>query len=352
MNQKWLATIFFFALLLALLYLAFLILSPFLKAITWAALLAILAYPAYVRLLRIVRGRATLAALAVTLLILLVIVLPAFRIATFLSQEALEFAKNTSVFSADQGLGYLREWPSLAPLFRLWDSVSAALASFEIDLKRIMAQGAQVASHYVVAQVKDFAQDLLLFAVNFAFVLFSLFFFLRDGKDLCERIRLLLPVEPEHQSLLFERVVTAVFGVIHGIFITATVQGLLAGLAYWALGLPFAVLLGVATSFAALFPIGGSALIWLPASLYLFFQGAYMQGTMLLVWGTAVVAGIDNILRPILMGSRLHLSALFLFFSILGGVQLFGVLGLILGPVLFALLAALLDLYVKEYTNA
>lgn len=352
MNQTWLATIFFFALLLAMLYVAFLILSPFLKAITWAALLAILAYPAYVRLLNLLRGRATAAALTVTILITFVIVFPAFRIASFLSQEAVELARNTSVFSSGEGLGSLREKPSLEPLFILWDSVSAALASFELDLQKILVQGAQAASQYLVTQVKDIAQNLFIFAVNFTIVLFSLFFFLRDGKDLCARIRLLLPVEPQHQALLFDRVVTAVFGVIHGIFITATAQGLLAGLAYWWLELPFAVLLGVATAFAALFPIGGSALVWLPAALYLFSQGAYVQGTILLVWGAAVVAGIDNILRPILMGSRLHLSVLFLFFSILGGIQLFGVLGLILGPVLFALLAALLDLYLKEYANA
>ena len=130
------------------------------------------------------------------------------------------------------------------------------------------------------------------------------------------------------------------------------VQGLLAGLAYWVLGVPFAILLGVATAFAALLPIGGSTLISIPASIYLFLKGNYLYGVILLGWSLGIVGSIDNLLKPILIGSRLRLPTLFLFFSLLGGLSLFGALGLVLGPVLFALLAALLDLYMKEYANA
>ena len=134
--------------------------------------------------------------------------------------------------------------------------------------------------------------------------------------------------------------------------IVAMVQGLLAGLAYWVLGVPFAILLGVATAFAALLPIGGSTLISIPASIYLFLKGNYLYGVILLGWSLGIVGSIDNLLKPILIGSRLRLPTLFLFFSLLGGLSLFGALGLVLGPVLFALLAALLDLYMKEYANA
>lgn len=351
MNQNWLVTIFFFALLVVILYGAFLILTPFLKAITWAAILAIVVYPAYAKLLQLLRGRSSAAALVVTVLITLLIVLPTFRIAGFLSDEAVELVKTLRALTNGGEVELLKEKPWVETLLRLWDAVAFQLAPFDIDLKKIAIEGAQLTSGFLVSQVKEIAQDLFIFAVNFIIVLFSFFFFLRDGRVLCDKIRSLLPMDQQHQAHLFENIVNSLHAVIHGCLITAMIQGLLAGLAYWFLGVPFAILLGIATAFTALFPIGGSSLIWLPASLYLLLQGAYIQGLILLGWGAGIVGTVDNVLKPIFIGSRLRLPLLFLFFGILGGLRLFGVLGLILGPVLFALLAALLDLYMKEYAR-
>ncbi|MBI4490262.1 MAG: AI-2E family transporter [Deltaproteobacteria bacterium] len=352
MNQNWLVTIFFFALLLVILYLSFLILSPFLKAFTWAAILAIIVYPAYAWLLKLLKDRATLAALIVTILITLLIVLPAFRIAGFLSQEAVDLARTVRALTNSDGIELWKGKPWVQDLLKLWDAISFELASFEIDLRKVVVQGAQLASGFLVSQVKEIAQDIFIFAVNLIIALFSFFFLLRDGSYFCDRIRRLLPMDPEHQAHLFENMVDSLFAVIHGCLIVAIVQGLLAGLAYWVLGVPFAILLAAATAFAALLPIGGSTLISIPASLYLFFQGAYVKGVILLAWSLGIVGTIDNLLKPLLIGNRLRLPVLFLFFSILGGLSLFGALGLILGPVLFALLAALLELYMKEYVKA
>jgi predicted PurR-regulated permease PerM len=348
-NQNWLVTAFFFALLFVILYLGFLIISPFLKAIAWAAILAIVVYPVYIRLLKLLRGRATIAALIVTVLITFLIVFPAMRIGVFLSQETVELAKTIRTSIDGNELETWKGNPWVKEFLRFWETVSSELAVFDIDLKKTVVQGAQLASGALASQVKGAAQNVFAFAVNFIIVLFSLFFLLRDGRQLSERIRSLLPMDQQHKELLFQNIVNALFGVIHGALITAMAQGLLAGLAYWFLGVPFAVLLGAVTAFTALFPIGGSSLVWLPVSLYLFLQGTYIQAIILLVWGAGIVGGIDNILKPLLIGSRLRLPTLFLFFSILGGLSLFGVLGVILGPVLFALLAALLDLYMKQY---
>ncbi|MFQ5849456.1 MAG: AI-2E family transporter [Candidatus Binatia bacterium] len=352
MNQNWLVTIFFFALLLVILYLAFLILSPFLQAILWAAILAIVVYPVYACLLKLLKGRKTIAALIVTILITFLIVFPAMRISIFLSQEAVELARtvrsqvNGNEFELWKGKPWVRD------LVTLWETISSELAFFEIDLRKSVVQGVQLASGLLVSQVKDVAQNVFLFAINFIIALFSFFFLLRDGKDLSNKVRSLLPMDHAHKEHLFQNIVNALFAVIHGALITAMVQGLLAGLMYWILGVPFAVLLGVTTAFMALLPIGGSFLVWFPTAIYLFLQGTYLKGVILLIWGAGIVATIDNVLKPLLIGSRLRLPVLFLFFSILGGLRLFGVIGLILGPVLFALLVALLDLYMKEYVKA
>jgi predicted PurR-regulated permease PerM len=158
-------------------------------------------------------------------------------------------------------------------------------------------------------------------------------------------------MDHERQERLLSNIVDAVTAVVHGALVVAMVQGLLAGLAYWVLGVPFAVLWGVATAFTALLPIGGSTLVTVPATIYLFLQGETVRAVILLVWSLGIVGGVDNILKPLLIGNRLGLPVLFLFFGILGGLALFGAVGLILGPVLFALLRALLDLYSEEYSG-
>jgi predicted PurR-regulated permease PerM len=115
---------------------------------------------------------------------------------------------------------------------------------------------------------------------------------------------------------------------------------------------PYAVLWGVVTAFAALLPVGGTTLVSIPAALYLFFHGDNLKGILLLAWCLGVVVMIDNVLKPLFIGTRIKMPLFFLFFGILGGLATFGALGLILGPVLFALLAALLDLYIEEYGSA
>jgi predicted PurR-regulated permease PerM len=176
-----------------------------------------------------------------------------------------------------------------------------------------------------------------------------LFFLLRDGKEFFRRVQLLLPMDREHQQRLFKNIVDAVLAVVHGSIMVGMVQGLLAGLAYYFLGVPFAVLWGVVTGFAGLLPVGGSTLVTIPATIYLFLQGEIIRSLVLLAWSLGIVGTVDNVLKPLIIGNRLGLPVLFLFFGILGGLTLFGALGIVLGPVVFALLRALLDLYSQEY---
>jgi predicted PurR-regulated permease PerM len=352
LNQNLLVIIFFFAFLLVILYTVFLIVKPFIVALTWAAILAVLVYPVYAWLLKLLKGRASLAAFMITILLTFLIVFPALRIAGFLSDEAVEMVGVVHNLTNGQHLEPLKQRPWVKDLLGVWAWASNELATFDIDLREALVQGAQTSSGFLASQVKGIAQNVFVFMVNVFIALFTLFFFLRDGKALCQRIGRLLPMEPQYQEHLFTKVIDAIFAVVHGCLIVAMIQGLLAGLAYWALGVPFAILLGVATAFAALLPIGGSTLISVPTSIYLFLQGNNLYGVILLVWSLGIVGSVDNLLKPILIGSRLRLPTLFLFFGLLGGLSLFGALGLVLGPVLFALLAALLDLYMKEYANA
>ena len=347
MNQAWLVTAFFFALLSLILYGAFLVLTPFLTAIIWAMILAILFYPLYAWLLRLLRGRATLAAIIVIVCITLLVIVPGLELAWFLSDEAVLLVKSVRSLMTEDGK---QEWlaqPWVQQLIGWWNAISFSLIDFKINWKEGLMQGAQKSSAFVVGQITGIAQNVLLFAVNFFVALLTLFFLLRDGRDFFWKCQRLLPMDREHQQRLLKNIVDAVLAVIHGSFVVAIVQGLLAGLAYWFLGVPFAVLWGVVTGFFALLPVGGSALVSIPASIYLFLQGDTVRGIILLAWCLGFVGTIDNVLKPLLIGNRLGLPVLFLFFGILGGLSLFGPVGIILGPVLFALLRALLDLYLE-----
>ncbi|MGZ8454575.1 MAG: AI-2E family transporter [Candidatus Binatia bacterium] len=345
-------TAFFFALLLLILYGAYLILSPFITAITWAVILAILVYPLYAWLLRLLRGRATLAAVIVILSITLLVIAPGFEAAWYLSDEAVELVQTVRALLSEEGLKEWAQKPWVQQLQGWWSRLSFRLIDFKIDWKGGLVQVAQASSAFLVGQVKGIAQNVVLFTVNFVVALFTLFFLLRDGADFLRRLQRLLPMDQEHQERLLQNVVDAVVAVVHGSIVVATVQGLLAGLAYWATGVPFSLLWGVVTGFFALLPVGGSALVSIPAAIYLFLQGENVRGIILLVWCLGFVSMVDNVLKPLLIGNRLGLPVLLLFFGILGGISLFGAVGIIIGPALFALLRALLDLYSQEYANA
>jgi predicted PurR-regulated permease PerM len=295
--------------------------------------LAVLFYPIYVWLLMALRGRASAAALIVIALIVLLIVIPGLKIIGFLSEEAVELGQSVRDFVTGEGIKVWQEKPWVKDLLRWWNLLSFRLDMFKINWKEPLVQGAQVTSVYLVTHARDIAQNVLLFAVNFILTLFTLFFFLRDGKDFCDRIRRLLPMDPEHQERLFNKIVDAIAAVVQGSLVVATLQGFLGGVAYWLLGVP----------------IGGTALVTIPVSIYLFLQSDTWRGVVMLIWSLGIVGMVDNLVKPLFIGSRLQLPVLVLFFSILGGISVFGALGLILGPVLFALLAALLDLYLEEY---
>jgi predicted PurR-regulated permease PerM len=348
-NQTWLVTAFFFALLLVMLYGAFLVISPFLAAITWAVILAILVYPLYLWLLKLLRGRSTLAGILVVVLIAVLVIAPGVELIWFLSDDAAALVQSVrALISGDGAAGFSSNlW--VQKIVSWWDMFSFRLIDFKINWREIAVQAAQASSSLILTQVKSLAQNVLLFTVNFVIVMVTLFFLLRDGEDLCARIRRLLPMDQEHQERLFQNIINAVTAVVHGCLLVAMVQGLLAGLAFWLTGVPYSALWGVVTAFAALVPLGGTTLVTIPAALYLFVQGNTIRGIILLVWCLGVVVTIDNVLKPIFIGSRIQMPTIFLLFGILGGLAVFGALGLILGPVLFALLMALLDLYSEEY---
>jgi predicted PurR-regulated permease PerM len=180
--------------------------------------------------------------------------------------------------------------------------------------------------------------------LSFALIAFTTFLLLRDGRRLVEAISDLLPFERTRSEALLLRVREVVHASVHGVVTIATIQGVLCGGMFWLLGVPAAALWGLVTVFASVVPFVGTAAVWVPGTVYLLAIGAWAKALVLAVWGAAVVSSVDNVLRPRLVAGRVRLSGVAMFVAMLGGLQAFGAVGIILGPVLFATAAAILDL--------
>ena len=187
--------------------------------------------------------------------------------------------------------------------------------------------------------------------VSSVFVIFAMFLLLRDGKGLVDAIPDFLPFERRRSEALLGRIKDAVQASVYGVVVIALLQGALCGAMFWVLGIPAAALWGTVTVFASVLPVVGAFAVWGPGTLYLALTGAWSRAIVLAIWGTFVVSGIDNVLRPRLVAGRVGLSELSMFFALLGGLSVFGALGVVLGPVVFATAAAIVET-LREPTTA
>ncbi len=180
--------------------------------------------------------------------------------------------------------------------------------------------------------------------VGFFFMLFLLFFFLRDGPIMFSRLKRLIPVPEEHREQLFNHLASVTRGVFYGIGLTAIVQGVMVGIGFAIAGLPSPVVFGVLAAILALLPAGGAAIVWIPAVLFLGFSGQWGMFIFMLIWGV-IVSTSDNFLRPILVSRYAPVSAFTVFVGVVGGIAAFGTIGIVVGPVFLALVAAILQYF-------
>ena len=178
--------------------------------------------------------------------------------------------------------------------------------------------------------------------ISFVFIIFAMFLLFRDGDRMVARIPDLLPFERAQSEALLFRIRDAIHGGVFGIVVIALIQGTLVGGMFWLLGIPSAALWGMVTVLTSVLPLVGAAGVWVPGVVYLILQGRWPAAAVLAAWGMAVSV-VDNFLRPKLVGGRVGLSEIVMFFALLGGLRLFGILGIVLGPVLFAVAASIID---------
>jgi predicted PurR-regulated permease PerM len=342
-------TIWFLAVLILLvLGLTLLISWPFLQPVAFAIIVAVIFFPLYERVLRWVKNRRGFASLLTTLSIIFVFSVPVAFILLKASMEAITAAQNLAHRSAEQGgstlfLASLLQQP-MHFLGRFVD-----LSKF--DLHAAVAKNLQKVSVVLLSSGAIFFGGFARFIVSFVVMLVVVFFLFRDGPDWARRFRAIIPLSPAQTERLFRNVTDTIVANVYGIVSVGFAQGLLTGIAVAILGLPSALLLGVGAALASVVPIGGPALVWAPAALYLIFTGSLWKGVILLAWGALVVNTVDNFIRPWVVSGKVELHPLVLLFFILGGVEAFGFLGLFLGPVVASALTVIFAILRDEITG-
>jgi predicted PurR-regulated permease PerM len=328
-----------YLLTLAILILCAFILHPFFSAIVGAIVLAIVTQRPYNWLSTKVKNRTVCATLAV-ILITLAIIVPGYYLAQDIGVQALRAVTILRLETTqDKVTDYIANRPSLA------SNIESFSASIDIN------NAARSAATFLGSKLANFLGSSVHLITELVVMLFLLFFLFRDRQLAIASLRTLLPLrEPETDELL-QRVGDTIFASALGRLTIAGVQGLLAGLAFWVLGVPGIILWSFTLMAFAMIPAFGAFLVWGPIAIYLGLTGHWGKAALLAIWGGVIVSTIDNILYPILIGSRLRTHTATILVSILGGIALFGPTGIILGPVTFTIAATLLDIWRTRTTH-
>jgi predicted PurR-regulated permease PerM len=351
MSRAQLFAVFFFAVFLYLLYQFYLVFNGFLGPLSWAGILALVFYPTYRRLSALLRQRESLAAFLLTTLVIVVVIVPTIWLTVRLASESVAAYQHvqTTIQSgqADEMIASLLA----SRVGRVWTRIAPQLESWNLDLRSLILKGGDAVSGVLMGSVSAMAANAIRFVVNFFLTTFALFFFFRDGERMVRGLRDLLPMERRHTDAILARFYDTLSAVVQGTLATSIAQGVLAAFGFWILDVPFVLLLSVAAAFLSLLPMG-APVVWLSVVGYLAFYGAYGKAIFLLLYGTFIISGADNVIRPLIIGGRTNIPTIFLFFGILGGMQVYGFLGVFLGPALIATLVAFIRIYREQYTTA
>jgi predicted PurR-regulated permease PerM len=351
MSRRQLFTVTFLLVFLLLLWELGLILRPFFSPILWAVILATTTYPVYVRLLAFVGHRENIAAGIMTGGLFITAVVPAVYGMILAGQQGVEAYEQTSEWLKGGHLNELgalfAKVPGVGGLSQ--ELVGRLIVASSGKIETSLLEGGKAVSTFLLSQGVDFAKNALLLATDFLIMLFTLFFVFRDGPHTCDTIIRAIPLEEEHKEKMLERLNTTMKAVVRGTLLTAIAQGATAGVAYYFLGVPFSVFLGALSGLLSMLPVGGTAIVWVPVSLYLLLSGAVAKGVILIGVGAGLVGLMDNLLQPLLVGGKARLPVLPLFLASFGGLAYFGFLGLFLGPILLAVVLVTFVIYQEEY---
>jgi predicted PurR-regulated permease PerM len=345
MSEKKLRNIFFFGLLGLITILFFYLLKPFFYPLFWAAVIASLFRPLYARLNKKV-SRPNLTAVIVLLVVLVIIILPAFLIGTLLVNESM-----TLYASLNEGSNPIRDIFQKFPDLIRNHAYVKRLHINEALLVEKLSGGAKEIADFIFTSLKGLTQNTLVFFAMFLVMLYALFFFIRDGERFLKKTYSLFPLGENLERMLYEKFTSAARATLKGTLIIAFIQGTIAGLLFFFVGIEGALIWWILMVFLAVIPGVGCSIVWLPTGIVMLATGHLWEGLTILLTGTLVISTIDNVLRPILVGRDIQMHPILILFSTLGGIALFGFSGLVIGPMIAALFFSFWEMYEQYFED-
>ena len=333
-----------FVLLVALASLAFAwLLWPLSGAILWGTVLAIVFAPLQRYLKSRFGQRPGIAALTTMLIIVFIVVIPMGVVAAALLREAAGLYDMLQAGKLDFSL-YFQQVAEALPQW-----VRSLMTRFDVETltatQRKLAYGLQEASQFLATQILSICQSAVQLFINLGVMIYLLFFLLRDGEALFARIKKAVPLRADLQVALFDKFAAVVRATVKGDILVAMLQGALGGFIFWIVGIHAPVLWAVLMAFLSLLPAVGAAIVWLPVAIYLLAIGAVWQGLLLIAFGTFVIGLVDNVVRPILVGKDTKMPDYVVLISTISGLQIFGLNGFVLGPVIAAVFLTVWEIY-------
>jgi predicted PurR-regulated permease PerM len=325
------------ALVIAL-YLCWLLVQPFATVILWATVLAVVFYPMH-RRIRLRVGSPSGAAILSTVAVVVLILLPATFITVAVVRELAGAAD-----SLQAGLQRLGSMSTIPGLGWLLEKIRGYVNIDPVAAQQFLAERLQALGGALAASTLLVVGGAVGAVVQIILVVFTLFYMFRDGDRIRRALYDTLPVERMQMHDIAVRTRDVIAATIYGVLVISAIQGTLGTIIFSILGLPSPLLWGVVMFFLSMIPMAGAFLVWVPAAIYLAITGSYMKAALLVAWGILVIGSIDNFLSPRLVGRRARLHELLIFFAVLGGLEVFGVLGVVLGPVIVAITLALIEM--------
>ncbi len=343
MNTRTIQLIYFFTVFGLIAVLAFFILKPFINILILAGTFAVIVYPLYLKMLKLLgQKRPSISAFITIVAVLIIVFVPLTLLGTQVFREAQTLQKNI-VSITNQERGILSNLPQSqnALTQKIRERFEGFITEASLDFRAFT----QRAVGWLLSNVGNFFESVGKIILAIFLWLFAFYYFLRDGHRLKRVLITLSPLSDKYDEEIMTRIVRSIKSVVGGSLIVALIQGLLAGVGFAIFGVPHPSIWGALAVLAALIPTVGTALVTLPAVIYLAFLGNTGAMIGLLVWSMVIVAGIDNILRPKLIERGIKIHPLIILLSVLGGIALFGPIGFLTGPIVMSLLSELFSIY-------
>lgn len=335
-SNKLVEYIYFFVILVASGYLVWRLMSPVISALALAAIVVTICYPMYERILKSVpKNNTTLAAFISLAVVIVVVVIPITILSSFILKEALSIY---TIFSENDQVSIIE------PIERLEGVIQTVIPTFSVDMVSVVQQSAQFFVNHFLSIFAGTASTIFLFFI----ALIAMYYFFKDGKYFTKYLIALSPLEDTHDTFILGRLAQAVRSVALGTVFVALIQGVLTAIGLTFFGFDRAILWGCVAALGALVPGIGTAIVFIPAVIYLVVTGSQVSAVLVALWGMLAVGFIDNLIGPYLMSRGNNMHPLVILLSVLGGITLFGPIGFILGPVIMSLFLVLLELYSKR----